>query len=75
MSAEPSRDELLDNTPEAVAMRRMRAARAEALARLAEAEAKPAAPRSRRRLLLGVALGGIGAARLLSQLTRGRQVP
>jgi hypothetical protein len=62
---EPTMEELLDNTPEAVAMRRMRAARAEAAARKAEEAEKPAAPSSlRRKLVVGAVLGLATVARV-----------
>ena len=70
---EPTREELLDNSPEAVAMRRARAARAEAAAREAGA-ARPRAPLvTRRRVILGV-LGAIAGARVLSGIA-GRRGP
>ena len=69
---EPSVEELLDNTPEAVAMRRARAARAEALARDARAPARPAPKATRRKVVLGV-IGAVAGARALSGLAgRGR---
>jgi hypothetical protein len=72
--AEPTREELLENSPEAVAMRRARAARAEAAAQAARAPARPAPRRiTRRGVLLGV-LGGVGAARVISGLA-GRRGP
>ena len=71
---EPTLEEMLDNTPEAVAMRRARAARAEAATREARAASRPAPRRfTRRGVLLGV-LGGIGAARVIAGLS-GRQEP
>ncbi len=71
MSEEPTREELLDNTPEAVAMRRARAARAEAASR--EAEAPAAKGSSRRKVLLGV-LGAVAGGRALAGLM-GRRGP
>lgn len=71
---EPSLDELLDNTPEAVAMRRAREARALAAAREAEEAAKPAKPGStRRKLILGGALGGMAVARALGRAAGARR--
>jgi hypothetical protein len=70
---EPTWDELLDNTPEAVAMRRARAARVKVAERTIRAAARPPAPRStRRKLILGLALGGAAAARVLGRIA-GRQ--
>lgn len=61
----PSRDELLDNTPEAVAMRRARAARAR------QAGPPEAAPRtSRRRLVVGGILAVLAAIRVLERAVR-----
>ncbi len=62
-AAEPSRDEMLDNTPEAVAMRRARAARAEAAARTP-------APAPRRRSRRGVVLGLLSAVAAAGALAR-----
>lgn len=71
---EPTLDELLDNTPEAVAMRRHKAERAEAAAREAARAATPDGRRTtRRKVLLGV-LGGVAAVRALAALT-GRRGP
>ena len=72
---EPTWDDLLDNTPEAVAMRRARAARAEAAERATRAAARPAPPRStRRKLILGLALGG-AAARVLGRIAGSQRRP
>jgi hypothetical protein len=68
MSEEPTREELLENSPEAVAMRRARAARAEA-AQVPKPPPKPGA--TRRCVLLGV-VGAIAGARALAALA-GRQ--
>ena len=54
------REALLDNTPEAVAMRRAREARA----RAAREPAEPRKP-SRRRIVLGVLMGGVAVAGVL----------
>ena len=67
MAEEASRDEMLDNTPEAVAMRVARAKRAE-LARLT-AEAPKARP-NRRRWVVGAVLALATVAGLASQLGR-----
>lgn len=72
---DPSREELLDNSPEAVAMRRTRAARAEARAKAEaarlRAEAEPSPPGSvRRKLIVGAVLGLATAARVLSKANR-----
>ena len=73
---EPTREELLDRTPEAVAMRRARAARAEAAAKVAVPVVAPKDRRAtRRRVILGAALGGMGAAQLLSRLAAGSRGP
>ena len=62
---EPTLEEMLDNTPEAVAMRRMRAARAEAAAREAAKAATPEGKSStRRRLMMGAVLGLASVARV-----------
>ena len=75
-AGELTREELLDNSPEAVAMRRVRAARVEAAAKVAVPVAAPKDRRAtRRRLILGVALGGMGAAQLLSRLAAGSRGP
>ena len=75
-ASEPTIEELLDNSPEAVAMRRFRAARAEAARKAAEAAAKPkpvSRRETRRNLILGVTLGGMGLARVLARVgSRGR---
>ena len=59
------RDALLDNTPEAVAMRRAREARAKAAR-----EPAPAPRPSRRRIVLGVLTGGMAVAGLLGLRSR-----
>ena len=73
---EPTMEELLDNSPEAVAMRRVRTARAEAARKAAEvaAQPKPVSRReTRRNLILGATLGGMGLARVLARAgSRGR---
>lgn len=73
---EPTMEELLDNSPEAVAMRRSRAARAEAAAKAAAAAAQPKPVdrrATRRNLILGATLGGMGLARVLARAgSRGR---
>lgn len=69
----PTREELLDNSPEAVAMRRARALRAEARAKAeaAQAEEEPSKPGSlRRKLLIGGVLGLATAARVLAKVNR-----
>jgi hypothetical protein len=76
----PSKEELLDNSPEAVAMRRTRALRAEARAKAeaarAKAEEAPARPGStRRRLVVGAVLGLATAARMLSKVNRTSRTP
>lgn len=68
----PDRDELLDNTPEAVAMRKARAARA---ASAATPGTGPGPRPLRRRLVLGAVLGGVAAARVLSMLAARRGRP
>jgi hypothetical protein len=68
----PSLEELLDNTPEAVAMRRTRAARAEA----ARAGAETPKPGSmRRRLVVGGVLALVTAARVMVKLGRSSRTP
>ncbi len=64
-AGEPSRDEMLDNTPEAVAMRRARAARAEAAAR----PAVPAPQRRSRRGVLMALLGAVAAVGAFARMT------
>ncbi len=72
----PSREELLDNSPEAVAMRRTRAARAEAEAARARAEAQPPKPGAmKRRLVLGGVFALVAAARVMSRFGRGSRSP
>ena len=75
----PSREELLDSTPEAVAMRRTRALRAEASAKAEAARARQdAAPKpgsTRRRLILGGVLGLVTLARVLSKVNRTSRQP
>jgi hypothetical protein len=65
-----TRDELLDNTPEAVAMRRARAARAEAARKAGGTD--PAAVRraTRRQWIVGLAFGGLMAARAIERAVR-----
>lgn len=65
-----SREELLDNTPEAVAMRRAREKR---LAEAARRTAEPAAPArpSRRRAVMVGALAALTGARVLERIVRG----
>jgi hypothetical protein len=72
---ETSREELLDNTPEAVAMRRARAQRAEAKAKAdaarAQAEQESTQPGSlRRKIIIGGVLGLATAARVLAKVNR-----
>ena len=75
-AGEPTTEELLDNSPEAVAMQRFRAARAEAAAKAvaAAAQPKPVDRRAtRRNLILGATMGGMGLARVLARAgSRGR---
>jgi hypothetical protein len=71
----PSVEDLLDNTPEAVAMRLARAQRAEARAKAeaarARAEEEPAPPGTmRRKLIFGAVLGIATAARVLAKVNR-----
>ncbi|EYD71552.1 hypothetical protein Rumeso_04953 [Rubellimicrobium mesophilum DSM 19309] len=85
MSEEPkpegrSMEELLDNTPEAVAMRRTRALRAEARAKVeaarAREEAKPPKPGSlKRRAIVGGVLAIAAAARLMAKFGRSSRTP
>ena len=75
-----SREELLDNSPEAVAMRRTWALRAEARAKADEvrsrAEAEPPKPGSlRRKVIIGGVLGLATAARVFSKIGRGSRRP
>lgn len=64
-------EELLDNTPEAVAMRRARASREEAARRAAAAAGTPAGRRStRRQWIAGLVFGGLMAARALERAVR-----
>ena len=73
---EPSREELLDNSPEAVAMRRTRALRAEASARAEAARAQPPRPGAmRRRLVLGGVFTLVMGARVLSRFGGGSRSP
>lgn len=72
---EPTREELLDNSPEAVAMRRARAQRAEAKAKAEaarrQADEAPSDPGSmRRKVIVGAVLGLATAARVLSKVNR-----
>jgi hypothetical protein len=67
LAEEVSREELLDNTPEAVAMRAARAKRAEAARLTAEA---PKSRPNRRRWVVGAVLGLATVAGLASQLGR-----
>ncbi len=69
-AGEPTLEELLDNSPEAVAMRRFKAARAEAARKASEAAAQPkpvSRRETRRNLILGATLGGMGLARVLAR--------
>ncbi len=75
----PSIEELLDNSPEAVAMRRARAQRAEARAKAeaarARAEDEPAKPGSlRRKVIIGGVLGLATAARVFAKFGRTSRV-
>ncbi|EPX87501.1 hypothetical protein ruthe_00572 [Rubellimicrobium thermophilum DSM 16684] len=66
-------EDLLDNTPEAVAMRRARAAREEAARKAAAAgRADPAAARrsTRRQWIAGLVFGGLMAARAFERAVR-----
>ena len=76
----PSMEELLGNTPEAVAMRRTRALRAEARAKAesdrARAGAAPAGPGSmRRKVIVGAVLGLATAARVFAKFGRSSRTP
>lgn len=65
---EPTREELLENMPEAVAMRRARAARAKAADREIERAATPRSRKeTRRRLIVGALLGLGTVARVLGR--------
>ncbi len=73
---ETSREELLDNSPEAVAMRRTRALRAEAKAKAARAAEEPPKPGAmKRRLVLGGVFALVTAARVMSRFGRGSRSP
>ena len=70
VAPEPTMEELLDNSREAVAMRRSRAARAEVAAKAAAAAAQPKPVdrrATRRNLILGATLGGMGLVRVLAR--------
>ena len=66
---EPTRDDLLDNTPEAVAMRRAREARAREAERRVPAPEGPR-PNGRRKAVIGVMLAAMAAARILGRSSR-----
>jgi len=77
--SEASREELLDNSPEAVAMRRTRALRAEAKAKAEaarlRAEAEPEPGSMRRKVIVGAVLGLATAARVFAKFGRSSRTP